>query len=32
VKDSEQLRLGEDVSARLARGEIVATVQKKSRG
>jgi exodeoxyribonuclease VII large subunit len=32
VKDSEQLTLGEDVSARLARGEIVATVQKKSRG
>jgi len=31
VKDSAQVKSGEDVSARLARGKIVATVKKTSR-
>jgi exodeoxyribonuclease VII large subunit len=31
VKDSAQVKSGEDVSARLARGKIVATVKKASR-
>jgi exodeoxyribonuclease VII large subunit len=30
VKDSAQVKAGEDVSARLARGQIVATVKKTS--
>ncbi len=30
VKDATQVRVGEDISARVARGEIVATVKKKS--
>jgi len=31
LKDSKQVKPGDDISARLARGEIVATVKKKSR-
>ncbi len=32
VKDAAQLKVGEDISARLARGEIRATVKKTSGG